>query len=1026
MSGTGGEGREARGITCNLRKGQILDSGFEILDIVELAELEAPGVWARHRKSGAEVFHVLNGDSENLFAFAFATAPEDDTGAAHILEHSVLCGSEHYPLKDAFLVLAQGSLQTFLNAWTFPDKTVYPASSVNEHDYFNLMAVYGDAVFRPLLSEWTFMQEGHRLEFAAEKAPAGGLRITGVVYNEMKGAYSSLETWAGLWSVKAVMPGTPYAFESGGDPDHIPELSREALIGFHRRRYSPANCRVFLAGNIPTERQLAFLDGKFFSSLEPGAAAPPIAKTKRWDAPKNFSVPCPAGGEKKAMVFLSWLCSDVTDSDETLALAALAEILLGHDGSPLTRALIESGLGEDLAPVSGLEGEIRETLFVAGLRGLGQGVPPRQVEDLVLGELRRLADNGIPEREIEAALLSMEFSHREIRRSGGPFSLVWMRRSLRGWLHGAKPWEGLLFAPSMAELKRRLAADGRYFESLVRKYLLDNPHRALVALNPEKDFLEKREAELARSLAERERGLSEEERRAIPEKSAALEKIQAREDSPEALAGIPHLSRGDLSGKIEKIPRRLYDSGSVPVLGHEIYTNGITYIDLAFPLDILSPGDYLWLPFFSRALVSVGLPGMDYGEVSSLLARTAGGFCAILQNGARAPSSGEFVKTPSGQLDICGRDWIIYRLKALDEKAGASLDIAHRLVTEADFSDGRRVRDLVLEMKNEIDSSLAPAGHSYALARSNRFSSRARGVEELWSGITQIDFAHRLAETGTAETIAKLNALKESIIEGGLIASLTGSARAVGTGIDLLAERFGPFGPPRPRNPATARADAFHALLGGARDPADPRAEVWVSPSLQVGFAAVTLKAAPFDSPAQTAEIVLAHQLSTGALWEDIRMKGGAYGAFASSDSLEGCFSFSTYRDPNPLRSIGAFSSILRSLAGEEGAGGAGEKRPLGEDELVKAIIGCYARETRPRTGAEKGMTGFLRFLYGIEDACLDRKLKRLVAVSREEISAALKTLAARIPSCPVILSGAKSGEHAAGELGVEPGTLPV
>ncbi|MDR1318133.1 MAG: insulinase family protein [Treponema sp.] len=1044
--GAAGEGRAVKGISCNLRKGQILDSGFEILDLVELAEMEALGVWARRCGGGAEVFHVLNNDNENLFSFAFATAPEDDTGAAHILEHSVLCGSEHYPLKDAFLTLAQGSLQTFLNAWTFPDKTVYPASSVNEHDYFNLMAVYGDAVFRPLLSEWTFMQEGHRLEFAAEKArkeeQPGGLRITGVVYNEMKGAYSSLDAWAGLWSVKAVMPGSPYAFESGGDPGHIPDLGREDLAEFHRRRYSPANCRIFLAGNIPTEKQLAFLDGKFFSSLEPGAAAPPIEKIKRWDAPKNFTVPCPAGGEKKSTAFLSWLCSDVLDSNETHALAALTEILLGHDGSPLTRALIESGLGEDIAPVSGLEGEIRETLFVAGLRGLKKGVSPRQVEDLILGELRRLADKGIPAEEIEAALLSMEFSHREIRRSGGPFSLVWMRRSLRGWLHGAKPWESLLFMPCMTELKNRLAADKHYFESLIKKYLLDNPHRALVALNPEKDFLEKQEAERAEALAEKERGLPEPERRAIIEKSAALERFQTEGDSPEALAAIPHLSRKDLSAEIEKIPRRIGDAGGIPVLNHELYTNGISYVDLAFPLDVLSPGDYLWLPFFSRAVVSVGLPGMDYGEVSSLLARTAGGFTAMLQNGSAASGAEEFIKASAGLPDIAGRDWIIYRLKALDEKAGASLDLALRLITEADFSDERRVRDLVLEMKNEIDSSLAPLGHSYALTRSNRFFTRARSVEELWGGLTQIEFAHRLAETGTAEIIGKLKTLRELIVRGGLVANLTGNARALEAGLGMLAERFGGFGPPRPGNPDTAGAGAFRGLSAGLpagapqAGPALPkelpgaplsaaRGEVWASPSLQVGFAAMTLKAAPFDSPEQTAEIVLAHQLSTGALWEDIRMKGGAYGAFANPDSLEGCFSFSTYRDPDPLRSIGAFSSVLQSLAGEGSESGPGAEDAR-EDELVKAIIGCYARETRPRTGAEKGITDFLRFLYGIEDAYRERKLKQLVTISQEEISAALKALAARTPSCPVIVSGVKNAEQAAKVLGLEVKELPV
>ena len=214
------------------------DSGFELLEEVDLPELNAKGIWARHIKSGAQVFHVLNDDAENLFGFAFATAPEDSAGAAHILEHSALCGSENYPLKDAFLVLAQGSLQTFLNAWTFPDKTVYPASSTNEQDYFNLMAVYGDAVFRPLLSEWTFMQEGHRLDFASpgENQPSPGkLRITGVVYNEMRGAYSSMDEYAGRWSVRAALPDTPYAFDSGGDPERIPDLTREGLREFHRR-----------------------------------------------------------------------------------------------------------------------------------------------------------------------------------------------------------------------------------------------------------------------------------------------------------------------------------------------------------------------------------------------------------------------------------------------------------------------------------------------------------------------------------------------------------------------------------------------------------------------------------------------------------------------------------------------------------------------------------------------------------------------------------------------------------------------
>jgi Zn-dependent M16 (insulinase) family peptidase len=1036
-----------------LRKGQVTDSGFEILGVAELAELAAgdggpsPGVWARHQKSGAEVFHVYNDDPENLFAFAFATAPEDDTGAAHILEHSVLCGSERYPLKDAFLALAQGSLQTFLNAWTFPDKTVYPASSVNEQDYFNLMSVYGDAVFRPLLSEWTFMQEGHRLVFSSPGKKTGSgvppareqesAAITGVVYNEMKGAYSSLDAYAALWSVKAVLPGTPYAFESGGDPERIPGLSWEGLRDFHRKRYSPANCRIFLAGNIPTEKQLAFLNERFLSSLEPGTAAPPVFRAGRWRSPQSFRVPCPAGGGQKATVFLSWLCGDALDTAETLALGALAETLLGHDGSPLTRALIESGLGEDLSPVSGLESEIRESLFALGLRGVDTGGAgpdsgaAQKVRDLILGELERLVREGIPKEEIEAALLSMEFSQREIKRSGGPFSLVWMRRSLRSWIHGAAPWESLLLEPPFARLKERLAAEPRYFESLIRKYLLDNPHRALVAVEPEEGYLEEREAELARSLGEKAAALSGAERRALAEKNAALERFQSQGDSPEALAAIPHLSRRDLSLEIETVPRRLESAGGAPVLLHELFTNGVTYAELAFPLDLFPPEDYPWLPFFSRAVVSMGLPGMDYAEVSGLLARTAGGFHAVLQSSSLVPGTARAVPSPAGVFDLAGRDWICCRLKALDEKFGAALDLARRLLTQADFSDLRRIRDLTLEMKNETAASLAPLGHHYAASRASRGFSRARTVDEVWNGLGQIGFAQYLAELDAAEICRKFTAIRDALAAAGCIAGLTGAAAALKPALAALSREN--LGPPRPRNPCSAEAASFapvlaaypgaapQALSSGA---APGKAEVYASPSLQVGFAAAALPAAPYDSPAQAAETVLAHILSTGALWEDIRMKGGAYGAFAQPDNLEGCFSFSTYRDPDPLRSLGSFERIVK---GENREGKtAGQVAGFGEDEVEKAVIGCYGKETRPRTPAEKGAADFFRFLYGVEDLHRKRRLERLVAVEGPQVSAALRRLAGQSAAVPVIVAGPAIAEKAAAALGTEPRPLAV
>jgi Zn-dependent M16 (insulinase) family peptidase len=1009
-----------------MRAGQILDSGFEILEVVELPELEAAGIWARHQKSGAEVFHILNEDPENLFAFGFATTPEDSTGVAHILEHSVLCGSEDYPLKDAFLVLAQGSLQTFLNAWTFPDKTLYPASSVNEHDYFNLMAVYGDAVFRPLLSEWTFMQEGHRLFFAPEgnSPQSKELQITGVVYNEMKGAYSSLDAYADLWSVKAVLPDTPYALESGGDPEQIPGLTWEGLKEFHRTRYAPANCRIFLAGNIPTEKQLVFLDERFLSRLPRGKAAPPIPLAARWDSPRTIRVPCPAGGEQKAMVFLSWLCGAAADPEEITALLVLTEILLGHDGSPLTRALIESGLGEDLAPVTGLETEIQEALFVAGLRGVkgreesGGQDPGAVVEALILRELRRLVREGIPQEEIEAALLSLEFSNREIRRSGGPFSLVWLRRSFRGWLYGKKPWERLLFVPVFTALKERIAREKGFFESLIQKYLLDNPHRALVLLEPEPGYLEKKEAALTQALAQQAGALSGEERRLITEKNAELERLQAQGEAEETLARIPHLSRQDLSGDLAAIPRELRDVRGIPALTHGVFTNGIIYGDLAFPLDVLSPADYPWLPFFAAAVVSVGLPGLDYGEVSSRIARTAGGLHAMLHTGSSLGGL-RSLAVPSGILDLSGRDWLVYRFKALEEKFLPALDLTTALIREADFSDLRRLRDLVLETKSTMDASLAPGGHSYASCRSSRYFSRSMAVNELWDGLDQIQFVHTLAEMDSAEISRTLTALRDRIAEGGLIVNLSGSEASLPGALQGAAERLYPFGAPRPRNPAAEGAESFFALIDGKSPPArgTTPAEVFVSPSLQIGFASLALPAAPSLSPGMAAEAVLSHWLSTGPLWEDIRMRGGAYGAFAQPNSRERVFSFATYRDPNPQRSLEAFGTILEEAAAQS----------MNEESLVKTIIGTYARETRPQTGAEKGFVDFFRFLSGITDFHREQHLRRVIALGPEDIAAAAGSLAAHTAGAPaVIIAGSAAGEKAAAALGVEPRKLAI
>ncbi|MDR0409879.1 MAG: insulinase family protein [Spirochaetaceae bacterium] len=1009
-----------------LIKDQTLKSGFKILDVVHLDEFDADGIYACHEKTKTEVFHVFSDDDENLFAYAFATAPRDSSGAAHIVEHSVLCGSKKYPLKDTFLILAQGSLQTYLNAWTFPDKTVYPASSINEKDYFNLMSVYGDAVFNPKLDEWTFMQEGHHLEYSE-----GRLGISGVVYNEMKGAYSGMEEYAAQWSLRSVLPDTIYALDSGGDPECIPDLTYADFKRFHAERYNPANCRVFLAGNIPTEKQLDFLNENFFSGFSDiGRRAPPVGLAERWGAPRSYVVDAPAGAEEKAGVFMSWL---VPEDGDTLPLSTLAEILLGHDGAPLCRALIESGLGEDLISVCGLENEVRQPVFSAGLRGVEASAAAvlkdkaAAIETLMFSELKRLSSEGIPKEEIEAALFSLEFSNREIKRVRGPCSLVWLRRALRGWIHGGQPWDTLLFAPRFHRLRKAVEDDGRFFEKLIQKTFLDNPHRALVTLRPEKKFLAKKEKALEEKLSLMERSLTADEKKEIREKNEALTALQNTPDSAAALKTIPHLRLSDLSGGIETVPRELIDIGGTAALNHPVFTNGITYCDFAFPLDVLDAEEYLWIPLFSHCVSALGLPGMNYAEVSSLLARAAGGFFTSLHSHSMPLGADNELQTPSGCLDAAGRDWLVFRLKTFDDKIGDALELVKKIITSADFSDTRRLRDLTLEMRNEFDANLANAGSVFACLRGNRFFTRSSGVSELWSGFTALEFIHKAAEYDTAEVSRVLTGIRDKIVsEAGLLVNITGENPAALSAIEKVVADFAPLSR---RNALCYKKDFFDKVLptaaaeknreNGKDGKVNATPEVFSSSVLQIGFAALSLEASGFGEKESAAETVLSHYLSTGALWTALRMKGGAYGAHASVNSLENTFTFSTYRDPRPGESLTAFASILETV----------RETKITDDTLEKIIIGAYAKEKQPAANPVKGFKDFMRFLYKIDDDMRETDLKNILSVSADDIVSAAERLhksASGKDTPRVILAGETEAEKSAGKFNTAVHKLPL
>ena len=484
---------------------------FELLSINEIPDCNSVGIYLRHKKTGLDVFHLVNDDEENLFAFCFRTPVKNSTGAAHILEHSVFCGSQKFPLKEPFTNMMNQSVNTFLNALTYPDKTVYPASSLVQKDYFNLMDVYGGAVFFPLLRKEAFYQEAYRLEINEKEE----FELQGVVYNEMKGSYSSFDSVATDEQVKSIFENTVYAEDSGGDPLHIPTFTYEDFKEFHKTYYKPNNCLLFLFGNIPTEVQLDFVQEHFLDRIqdypsEVNFSATPNVNSDflKWETPEELKEPkkvsavAPNVGATGSTVTLNWLCGNSNDLYSYLECAFLCEVLLGHDGSPLAKALTDSELGDDLAPYSGITGEMKSFFASFGLHGV-QKKNVNKVYELIFSVLEKLSKTGVSKNDIDAALMSVEFLNREVVRGSGPYSLALLDRVLRQWNYGSEPHKGLLYRKNFEIIRENTKNDSEYIQKLIKKFFLNNTNCSYIEVAPSDSYLKeraKKEQELIKEL----------------------------------------------------------------------------------------------------------------------------------------------------------------------------------------------------------------------------------------------------------------------------------------------------------------------------------------------------------------------------------------------------------------------------------------------------------------------------------------------------------------------------------------------
>ncbi|HEX5958117.1 MAG TPA: insulinase family protein, partial [Hyphomicrobiaceae bacterium] len=704
-----------------------IEHGFELIGEQELPEANSKALRYRHVKTGADLLSLVNDDENKVFGIAFRTPPPDSTGLPHILEHSVLCGSRKYPVKDPFIQLAKGSLNTFLNAMTYPDKTVYPTASQNLQDFYNLTDVYLDAVFHPRIGPEVLAQEGWHYELDAPDKP---MTYKGVVFNEMKGAYSSPDALLNKLQQESLFPGTEYGVDSGGDPRHIPELTYANFKAFHETYYHPSNARIYFYGNDDPAERLRLLD-RYLSEFEPSAKAPPVALQAPFAEPKRVTETFPASdADAKAEMSVNWVLAEVGDVERDLGLAMLNHILLGTPASPLRKALMDSGLGEDA--LGGFEDALRQSALSAGMRGIDQANTDR-IEALILETLRHLAKDGIDRETIEASLNTFEFGLRERNTGSFPRGLALMLHALTYWLHDLDPLAPLAFEAPLASIKQRVASSERYFEGLIETYLLDNPHRTTTLVTPDAAQAQREAAEEQGRLAAVRERMSADEVEAVVESTRTLKRAQETSDPPEALATIPSLTLADLPRRNKTIPRVVTEVAGTRVLFHEQPTNGIVYLDLALDLHTLPAALLPYVELFGRALLETGAGDQDFVALSQRIGRFTGGI------GARP-----WTATMSDSPKAAAR--LFLRTKAMTDRLDELMSILSDVLLRARLDNRERIQQLVLEEKSQLEAVLPRMGNRFAALRLRSGLAEAAWAAEQMGGISYLMFLRSLAD----------------------------------------------------------------------------------------------------------------------------------------------------------------------------------------------------------------------------------------------------------------------------------------
>ncbi|XP_024028914.1 presequence protease 2, chloroplastic/mitochondrial isoform X2 [Morus notabilis] len=909
--------------------------GFEIVSEEFIGECKSKAVLFRHKKTGAEVMSVLNDDENKVFGIVFRTPPKDSTGIPHILEHSVLCGSRKYPLKEPFVELLKGSLHTFLNAFTYPDRTCYPVASTNTK---------------------TFQQEGWHYEL---NDPSEEISYKGVVFNEMKGVYSQPDNILGRTAQQALFPDNTYGVDSGGDPKVIPKLTFEEFKEFHRKYYHPSNARIWFYGDDDPNERLRILSeylNMFDASSAPSESK--IESQKLFSEPVRIVEKYPAGEggdlKKKHMVCLNWLLSDKPlDLETELTLGFLDHLMLGTPASPLRKILLESGLGDAIVG-GGIEDELLQPQFSIGLKGVSEG-DIQKVEELVMNTLKKLAEEGFDADAVEASMNTIEFSLRENNTGSFPRGLSLMLRSMGNWIYDMNPFEPLKYEKPLLALKARITKEGSkaVFSPLIEKFILNNPHCVTVEMQPDPEKASRDEAAEKEVLEKVRASMTEEDLAELARATQELRLKQETPDPPEALRAVPSLSLLDIPKEPIRVPTEMGDINGVKVLEHDLFTNDVLYTEAVFNMNSLKQELLPLVPLFCQSLLEMGTKDLTFVQLNQLIGRKTGGMSVY-----------PLTSSVRGKEDPCSH--IIVRGKAMAGRAEDLFNLVNCVLQEVQFTDQQRFKQFVSQSKARMENRLRGSGHGIAAARMDAKLNIAGWISEQMGGVSYLEFLQTLEEKADQDwegISSSLEEIRKSLLSrSGCLINMT----AEGKNLKSAEKHVSKFLDLLPAS-SPYEATTWNARLS-------PGNEAIVIPT-QVNYVGKAGNLYETGYQLSGSAYVVSKHISNTWLWDRVRVSGGAYGGFCDFDTHSGIFSFLSYRDPNLLKTLDVYDGTAEFLRQLE----------MDDDTLTKAIIGTIGDVDSYQLPDAKGYSSLLRYLLGVTDEERQRRREEILSTSLKD-----------------------------------------